>query len=329
MTDNLHTLAVLETLEPLPLCRQSTVPSSLALLGPAAHFAWDEFFIGRIRNRHTRTVYGRSVRNFLKWAEWKGVAIERITPGMVGTYLDRLSASPPTKKLILAALRGFFDALVLRHVLILNPAASVRAERYEVVEGKTPEITPVQARALLDSIDDATLVGLRDKAVIATLIYTAARAGAVGKLRRKDLSFDGSQYTLAFGEKGGKHRSIPVRHDLELLLLKLLDETTTEFSSPLTPLFPTLAGRTGALTGLAMSGTDIWRMVKRRLRFAGLPLYLSPHSFRVATCTDLLTQGVPLGDVQYLAGHADPRTTRLYDRRPKKVTRSLVERISI
>ncbi|HEX3149498.1 MAG TPA: site-specific integrase [Gemmataceae bacterium] len=204
----------------LPLCRQSTFPSSLALLGPAAHFAWDEFFIGGIRNRHTRTVYGRSVRNFLKWAEREGVAVEKITPGMVGSYLDQLSASPPTKKLILAALRGFFDALVLRHVLILNPAASVRAERYEVVEGKTPEITPVQARALLDSIDTATSVGLRDKAVIATLIYTAARAGAVGKLRRKDLSFDGSQYVLAFGEKGGMHRSIPVRHDLELLLTK-------------------------------------------------------------------------------------------------------------
>ena len=33
---------------------------------------------------------------------------------------------------------------------------------------------------------------------------------------------------------------------------------------------------------------------------------LSPHSFRVAIITDLLTQGVPLEDVQLLAGHADP-----------------------
>jgi hypothetical protein len=47
------------------------------------------------------------------------------------------------------------------------------------------------------------------------------------------------------------------------------------------------------------------------------------------TVTDLLTQGVPLEDVQYLAGHADPRTTRLYDRRQRRVTRSIVERISI
>lgn len=78
-----------------------------------------------------------------------------------------------------------------------------------------------------------------------------------------------------------------------------------------------------------MTGNDMKRMVKLRLRNAGLSDNLSPHSFRVTTITDLLGQGVPLQDVQYLAGNADPRTTRLYDRRQRRVTRSLVNRISI
>jgi integrase len=56
-------------------------------------------------------------------------------------------------------------------------------------------------------------------------------------------------------------------------------------------------------------------MMKRRLADASLPSRLSPHLFRVAVITDLLEQGVPLEDVQHLAGHADPRTTRLYDGR--------------
>ena len=60
-----------------------------------------------------------------------------------------------------------------------------------------------------------------------------------------------------------------------------------------------------------------------------LPSRLSPHSFRVAVITDLLEQGVSREEVQHLAGHADPRTTRLYDRRQRKVTRNIVERISI
>jgi site-specific recombinase XerD len=69
--------------------------------------------------------------------------------------------------------------------------------------------------------------------------------------------------------------------------------------------------------------------MKRRLNDAGLPAHLSPHCFRVTTITDLLNQGVPLSDVQNLAGHADTHTTRLYDRCQRKVTLDIVEKISI
>ncbi len=87
-----------------------------------------------------------------------------------------------------------------------------------MVEGKTPEITAEQAKRLLASIDTSTVVGLRDKCVIAVLIYTAARAGAVARLRLKDVVDDCSQRLLKFAEKGGKERLIPVRHDLERML---------------------------------------------------------------------------------------------------------------
>jgi integrase len=71
-------------------------------------------------------------------------------------------------------------------------------------------------------------------------------------------------------------------------------------------------------------------MVKGWFAATGPPAdRLTCHSFRATTITNLLDQGVPLEDVQYLAGHADPRTTRLYDRRKRQVTRNIVERISI
>jgi len=94
-------------------------------------------------------------------------------------------------------------------------------------------------------------------------------------------------------------------------------------------LFPTSVRRTKVFSSRTMTSNDIGRMVKRRMATAGLPSRLSAHSFRVATITDLLEQGVPLEEVQNLAGHADPRTTRLYDRRQKSITRNIVERISI
>ena len=124
----------------------ANLPQLIADAHPGARFAWDEFFGGMIRNRHTRDAYLRAVRQFLTWAASQESSLDRITPGLVGRYFDQSAGSLPTKKLRLAAIRAFFDVLVNRHVVILNPAATVRGERYQAVEGKTPEITPEQAR---------------------------------------------------------------------------------------------------------------------------------------------------------------------------------------
>ena len=169
----------------------------------------------------------------------------------------------------------------------------------------------------------------QDRAIVGILIYTAARAGAVASLKRGGFYHAGDQWMLHFDEKGGKSREIPVRHDLEQMLFEYIEAARVRDATKDTPLFPTAYKRTGRLTNHAMYVVDVCRMVKRRLKNAGLTTRLSPHSFRVTTITDLLEQGVPLEDVQRLAGHADPRTTRLYDRRQKMITRNIVERISI
>lgn len=313
----------------LPALVQPPLPTLVADAGPAAAFAFDEFFSGMLRTPHTRAAYLQAVRRFLAWLDPLGTPLTQVTPGLIGRYFDAHPGSVPTQKLHLAALRRFLDVLVQRHVLLLNPAASVRGERHSVVEGKTPEIHPCQVRALLGSIDVSTPVGLRDRTILATLVYTSARDGAVAALRIKDLEHDGTQSFLRFHEKGGKQRLIPVRHDLEILLRAYLEKIGDHAATRESPLFRSAAGRTGTLTDRPLRNIDICRMMKRRLRAGGLPTHYSPHSFRVTTITDLLSQGVPLEEVQYLAGHADPRTTRLYDRRQRQVTRNLVERISI
>jgi site-specific recombinase XerD len=178
-------------------------------------------------------------------------------------------------------------------------------------------------------MDTSNPVGLRDRAIVAILIYTTSRAGAVARLQRGHFYHAGEQWMLHFEEKGGKSREIPVRHDLEQMIFEYLDTAGLRTARKDTPLFRTAYRKTGRLTNNRMYVVDVCRMVKRRLKDAGLPVRLSPHSFRVTTITDLLEQGVPLEDVQRLAGHADPRTTRLYDRRQKRITRNIVERISI
>ena len=149
-------------------------PAIVKAAGRPAEFAWEEFFQAEIANAHTRKNYIHAVKVFLAWCQERDLQLIRVTPGDVGAYFQELPSAVPTKKLHLVALRKFFDRLVNRHVVIINPVATVRAERYSVVEGKTPEIRSDQVARLLTSIDLTTKVGLRDRAVLAVLVYTAA-----------------------------------------------------------------------------------------------------------------------------------------------------------
>ena len=186
---------------------------------------------------------------------------------MVGQYLTALGGSAAKRNLHLSALRGFFDRLVQRHVVLLNPAASVSGVKETVVEGKTPEITIDQARKLIASVrttytvkakgqkpqEVVSVVGLRDRAILATLAYTACRAGAIAKLRLQDFQHDGEQYVLRFQEKGGKSREIPVRLELQRDILAYLEAAGIGADAKDRPLFRSTVRKTKQLTGNALT----------------------------------------------------------------------------
>lgn len=327
---------------PIVVADAAEPPAIIRFAGNNARFAYEEFFAGE-ENSHTERAYRHAVHRFLAHCESLSVALPNVTPGIVSDYLKKLQAdiktkrgesprtrpaSKPMRKLHLAGIRKFLDKCVERHAIALNPALSVRGPKHSMTEGKTPALSVQQARDVFASIDTSDIVGLRDRAIIAVMVYTAVRAGAVAKTRRQDFYSDGRQSVFRFDEKGGKVRDIPCRHDLEEFMREYL--AAAGESGDDTPLFRSAIRRTKQLSENGMTENDVLRMVKRRFKNAGLPAHrLTCHSFRATTITDLLDQGVPLEDVQYLAGHSDPRTTRLYDRRKRQVTRNIVERISI
>jgi integrase/recombinase XerD len=316
----------------LPSLVSDDLPEIIRRAGTNAVFAAQEFFFGTIRNEHTQRAYLHAVKRFLRWAEKHGGGeLTQIAPWHVGQYFAQLAktTSIATRNQHLSALRHFFDGLVTRHAIVLNPALSVRGERHSVMEGKTPEIPIPDARKLLASLDTSHIVGLRDRAILAVLVYTGSRAGAVAKLKRGDFYRTGEQWMLHFEEKGGKSREIPVRHDLQEMISAYVDAAALGDAPKDTPLFQSALKRKRRLSGKAIHVNDICRMMKRRLKDFAMLLLYSPHSFRVTTLTDLFEQGVSSEDVQHLAGHADPRTTRLYDRRERKIKRNIVERISV
>ena len=100
----------------------------------------------------------------------------------------------PSVKQHLAAIRMLFDWLVTGGIVATNPAHAVRGPTHVVKRGKTPVLMPDEARALLDSIDTSTVVGLRDRALISIMTFTFARVGAVVDMRVEDYYPQGKRW---------------------------------------------------------------------------------------------------------------------------------------
>jgi len=113
----------------------------------------------------------------------------------------------------LAALRHLFDWLVIGHVLHNNPASCARGPKFSYTKGKTPILTPTEARKLIRSIPTDTLVVLRDRALIGLMIYTFARVSAAVKMDVKDAYRKQECLWVRLHEKGGKHHEVPCQHN--------------------------------------------------------------------------------------------------------------------
>ena len=303
------------------------VPALIADIGPEATKRYFEFFTVPIRNKNTRIAYYHAIGQFLDWCQRAGFrGLEDIEPITVAAYIEQHSGSPATIKQHMSAIRMLFSWLTEKGILAMNPAREVKTEKFSRREGKTPAFDTEQVQKVLDKIDTSNDVGLRDRALLGTLAYTFARIGAVVNLKVEDYFQTGKRSMIRLSEKGGKETEIPVHHKLEELLDQYL-ETSGLKHRPNAPLFPIALGKTRKLGNRPATRIDAARMLKRRLKDAGLSDAFSPHSFRATGITNFLENGGTLEVAQRIAGHADSRTTKLYDRRGQRVLVEDMERI--
>lgn len=298
---------------------------------PAAAQRTLEFFTANIRNPNTRRSYARAVSEFSRWCAGNGLhALADIGPVHVAAYIEQLQTrlSAPSVKQQLAALRVLFDWLVVGQVVPTNPASSVRGPKHAVRKGKTPVLTASEARAMLDAIDTTTAVGLRDRALIAVMVYTFARVGAVIGMRLKDVYVQGRRTWVRLHEKGGKEHEMPCHHNLDDYLHAYLDQALPNADKK-DFLFRSAKGRSGVLSDKPMRQADVYRMIGRRAALAGVETDIGCHSFRATGITEYLRNGGKLEVAQQMANHASAKTTGLYDRRNDQVSLDEVERILI
>jgi integrase/recombinase XerD len=307
------------------------LPALINRVGERAAWRFVEFFAVNIRNKNTRAAYGQAAGAFLRWCESKGITrIEDVQPVHVAGYIEQLRAirKAPTVKQHLACIRMLFDWLVTGQIIASNPAHAVRGPRHSVMKGSTTVMSSQDATAFLNSINVSHVVGLRDRAFIAVMIYSFARVSAVVNLKVEDYFPLRKRWWLRLNEKGGKVNEMGCHHKLEQFLDAYITAANIAEDAK-SPLFRAAIGRTGKLSERGMSRVDAWYMVRRRAKDAGLEAAIGNHSFRAIGITDYLQNGGDINVAKRMAGHANIRTTELYDRRGDEISFSEIERVGI
>jgi site-specific recombinase XerD len=310
---------------------QQQLPAIVVSSGELAGTRFLEFFASAIRNPHTRRAYARAAGDFLAWCAGAGVtSITDVQPLHVAAWIERQTQtlSAPTVKQHLAAIRHLFDWLVTGQIVPHNPAASVRGPSHTAKKGKTPVLDATEARQLLDAIDVTTPAGLRDRALIALMVFSFARVGAALAMRVEDVYVQQRRLWVRLREKGGKRHEMPCHHTLEAYLHEYLEKAGLR-DEPKGPLFRTIARGTARLSTTPLPQANAYAMVRRRARAAGIDTAIGNHTFRATGITAYLKNGGTLENAAAMANHASTRTTQLYDRRRDDISLDEVERIHL
>ena len=314
-----------------PALADLNIPAVFAAAGEQGAYRFIEFFTANIRNPHTRKAYWRAVQAFAEWCSSQRIlSPSHITSLHVAAYIEDLQShlAAPSVKLQLAAIRMLFDWLVIGQIVPSNPASVVRGPKHVVKKGKTPVLSAIEAREVLDVIDLSNAMGLRDRALIGLMVYTFARVGAVIQMRVEDVYTQGRRTWVRLHEKGGKQHEMPCHHNLEEYLNAYMEGAQIAGDRK-GYLFRSALGKTGLIGEKRMTQVDVYRMIRRRATRAGIETRIGCHTFRATGITEYLRNGGKLEVAQQMANHESARTTGLYDRRNDQVSLDEVERILI
>jgi site-specific recombinase XerD len=204
----------------------------------------------------------------------------------------------------LSVIRTFLGFCEEEGLLKTSPAIGVRAPK---LSRRLPQVlTATQANELLDSINGADALEMRDRALFELIYSSGLRCQEALDLRLRDIGF-GSSEVRAKG-KGRKVRVVPVGALALGALERYLREGRTRLVSDGAQEDHVFVSRTGR----PLSSSDVQRRLARYLAQAGAPAGTSPHTLRHSFATHLLEGGADLRSIQELLGHSSLRTTQVY-----------------
>ncbi|SNY45251.1 tyrosine-type recombinase/integrase [Paractinoplanes atraurantiacus] len=287
---------------------------------------------------HTEKAHDRDLDVFLQWCGQERLDPLTARPTDLAQFrvwrehaaVDGKPAAAATVARALASISSWYAHLVANTDggVVRNPAAAVKRPPVNRNTSTTAGLTLDEVDALLAAADQQVidrapaaersltgrinhLAALRDRALLRLLADLGLRISEALDRDLGDLSNNAGHRTVRFVGKGGVRRERPLTPHA----LQALDEylaVRADVADLTGPLFAT----TGVSGNGRLAEPNVFITIRRLAKKAGIPAAnrLSPHSLRHAFATGAREAGVPLEDVQDAMGHADPRTTRRYDR---------------
>ena len=255
---------------------------------------------------NTRKAYKRDLTRFLGYFK---APLDKLTPRWIEGFMKHcrdagLAVSSSARAL--AAVRTFCKYLVVRGVLKLDISAGLEAPKKW---NRLPTI--LDSRGLDELLtapqEETDRFALRDRAILTVLYATGMRATEIAGLKLCDVNFNlGVVRVLG---KGNKERIVPAAaRALDVVGVYIQTARGAQVRGESRPTSPVFLSHTGRSLGRE----DIFRIVRKYVKRAGLKGNVSPHTLRHCFATQLLARGADLRSVQEMLGHADISTTQIY-----------------
>jgi integrase/recombinase XerD len=254
--------------------------------------------------RNTLDAYRRDLRKYFVFMTIKRP--DDIFASDVKSFLTWLSSTgmaAPSIARCLAVLRGFHKYLLTDGFSTLDPTINLETPRGWKRLPKT--LSSADVEALLKQPDSATLIGLRDKAMLEVLYATGLRVSELVGLKLNDINLERG-FLIVIG-KGSKERAVPLGEVAVLFVQTYLDRGRSFLlkGSDSDYLFISLKHR-------VITRQMFWERIKHYTRRAGIARAVSPHTLRHSFATHMLDNGADLRAVQAMLGHSDISTTQIY-----------------
>ena len=282
---------------------------------------------------------GRSVATVHKYRVWilrlkdwlAPADLLQATEGQVreftGMHLYRQKMTPSSRRVAVAAVKGFYAWCAQAKAIPSDPAASLP---YPAIGRALPKAMGLHnAEKLLMQPDLSTFMGLRDAAMLSLLMGTGLRVGGLCSLNRSNLvTYVHKRVTrmaLRVTEKGGHVRAVPVPTEAMILLQAYLghpdlnDIDTALDDGDHVLLVSTMNRRVAACDyrgeALRFRPGGVLKMMQRYAEAAGIPLdEAHPHALRHLLGAELAENSTTPIEIQTILGHADVNTSAIYTR---------------